>query len=105
VLSPQDGLWLNLLAMDEPGSEEPHHGLEVWSDNPAAALPLPCSGVTVKGSIVDFRVLEDETVCIVIDARDGCAALSCRNLSTANLGSIIAMLSLASPPSVWRGRA
>ena len=38
VIVSQDGLWLILIEMDEAEPPGPSHDLEVWTDDPAAAL-------------------------------------------------------------------
>ncbi len=69
VIESQDGLWLILVEMDEPEFPGPSHDLEVWTDDPAAALLEPGHAITVKGNIIDFRRLPGAIVRIVIDAR------------------------------------
>ena len=69
VIESQDGLWLILVEMDEPEFPGPSHDLEVWTDDPAAALLEQGHAITVKGNIVDFRRLPGAVVRIVIDAR------------------------------------
>jgi hypothetical protein len=69
VIESQDGFWLILVEMDEPEFPGPSHDLEIWTDDPAAALLEQGHAITVKGNIVDFRRLPGAVVRIVIDAR------------------------------------
>lgn len=69
VIESQDGFWLILVEMDEPEFPGPSHDLEIWTDDPAAALLEQGHAITVKGNIVDFRRLPGAVVRIVIDVR------------------------------------
>ena len=69
VLEPQEGLWLVLVEMDGADESSASHDLEVWTDDGDVAGLAVGQEITIKGTIVDYRLLPGSIVRIVVDAR------------------------------------